>query len=229
MAAGREPPGDLPALAGGIVEAVEAARSDAVSAECEKLLATLRARCPDLILDRRLSAGQVGPEVPLDEERGPSLYRLVARQVAGLPTEGAKDPGVVVWARGDDELAVLVDEVKVTTAEGAIEIAIPVRCDQVGGATVRVRFAVGSEARPGGMVASTDQRPLGPHEVVDVWGEALTAFAWQIVLSTAARLADATGRDADGAGLIPAALQASARGIAVLTMARHSFDRPAGA
>jgi hypothetical protein len=228
MAAGREPRGELPALTGGIVEAVEAARVDAVGAECQKLLATLRARCPELALDRRLTAGQVGPEVPLDPERGPPLYRLVARQAAGLPAEGT-DAGVVVWSRGDDELAVLVNEVEVTTAEGAIAVAVPVRCDQVGQATVEVRFAVGSEARPSGMVASAAERPLGPPEVVDVWGEALTAFAWQVVLSTAARLADATGRDADGAGLIPAALQASERGIAVLTMARHSFDRPAGA
>jgi hypothetical protein len=177
----------------------------------------------------QLSAGQVGPEVPLGRERGAALCRLVAREVAGLADEPGGDGGVVVWTQGDDELAVAVDEVGVATAEGAITVSVPVRCDEVGEVTVLVRFAVGSEARPGGMVASTDERPLGPHEVIDVWGEALTAFAWQLVLGTAARMADAAGRDADGAGLIPAALRAGEQGIAVLTMARHAFDRRAGA
>jgi hypothetical protein len=177
----------------------------------------------------RLTAGQVGPEVPLDAQRGAALYRLVARDVAGLPGEPGRDAGVVVWTQGDDELAVAVDGVSVATAEGAVTVSIPVRCDEVGATTVQVRFAVGSEARPGGMIVSTDERPLGPPAVIDVWGEALTAFAWQLVLSTAARLADAAGRDADGAGLIPAALRASEQGIAVLTMARHAFDRRTGA
>jgi hypothetical protein len=49
------------------------------------------------------------------------------------------------------------------------------------------------------------------------------------VLGTAARIADATGRDVDGAGLIPVALRATDAGIAVLTMARHPFDRRASA
>ena len=215
----------VPALAGVVSEAAAAAHSDPVSAECQELLAALRARCPDLVPDRRLLAGQIGPEVPLDGETGASVYRLVARQVAGLPTERLDDPGVVVWAQGDDELAVLVDDVRVTTAEGAIAVDIPVRCDEVGQTTARVRFAVGSDARPAGVMASTDERPFGPHEVVDVWGEALTAFAWQMVPTTATKLADATGRDVDGAGLIPGALRATPDGIAVLTMARHGFDR----
>src|SRR5262249_29401648 len=100
-----------------------------------------------------------------------------------------------------------------------------VRCDQVGQATVRVRFALGSDDLPAGLVCTTDQRPFGPAPVVDVWGEALTAFAWQIVLTTAAKLADATGRDVDGAGLIPIGLRGGEPGIGVLTRARHSFDR----
>jgi hypothetical protein len=220
---------DVPESAGPFSEAVAAARRDPVSAECRKLFDELRARCPDLFPDGRLAAGQVGPEVPIDRETGASVYRLVARQVAGLPTERFEVPGIVVWARGNDELVILVDDVRVTTAEGAMAVDVPVRCDEVGQATVRVRFAVGSDARPAGVMAATDERPFGPHEIIDVWGEALTAFAWQIVLTTATKLADATERDADGAGLIPAALRATQSGIAVLTMARHGFDRRTGA
>jgi hypothetical protein len=216
---------DLPPLARAVSEAVATADRDAVSDECQKLLEALRTRCPELFPGKPLPAGQVGPEIPLDPKAGASVYRLVARQIVGLPTERLDDPGVVVWTQGDAELAVLVDQVRVTTAPGAAAVDIPVRCDQVPRAMVRVRFAVGSDALPAGLLASTDQRPFGPPEIVDVWGEALIAFAWQIVLTTMTKLADAAGRDVDGAGLIPASLRATDAGIAVLTMARHSFDR----
>ena len=172
-----------------------------------------------------LPAGQPGPEIPLDQETGRALYRLVARQVSGLPAQSTADVSVVVWTQGDDELAVLIDEIAVTTAQGAVAIDIPVRCDQVGSAKVRVRFATGSDARPAGFVAATDARPVGPPVVVDLWGEALTAFAWHIVLTTSASLASASGRDADGAGLIPVGVRAGDSGIVVVTMARHTFDR----
>jgi hypothetical protein len=213
---------ELPALTRALAEPVEA-REDRAGAECKRLLALLRERCPDL-LPSQLKAGEVGPEIPLDQEAVSRLYRLVGRQLLGLTGDGAAD-ATVVWERGDNELAVLVDEIAVTSAPGALAVDIPVRCDQVGQAEVRVRFAVGSDERPAGLVAATDARPFGPAEVIDVWGEELTAFAWQIVLTATTKLADATGRDADGAGLIPAALQATEGGVAVLTMARQGFDR----
>ena len=99
------------------------------------------------------------------------------------------------------------------------------RCDQVGTAKVGVRFATGSDARPAGAVAATDERPLGPAAVVDLWGEALIAFAWHLILTTVAKLADASGRDADGAGLIPVGVRAADGQLVVVTMARHPLDR----
>src|SRR5262245_3583496 len=211
-----------------LVEDAPPRPDDPVNAECRRLLATLRKQCPDLFVPgTKLKPGEVGPQIPVDREQGATLYRLVARSVAGLPTDRTDDPGVIVWTQGDDELAVLVDHVQVVTADGAVLVVIPVRCDETGDATVQVRFAVGSEKRPAGMVASTDERPFGPAPIIDVWGDALCSFAWQIVLRASANIADATGRDADGAGLIPVGLQASQAGIAVLTMARHTFDRRA--
>ena len=197
-----------------------------IKAECQRLLDTLRKNCPDLFVPgATLTPGAVGPDIPIDRDKGSQLYRLVARRVAGLPTDQPNDPGIAVWTQGSDELAVFVDKVNVTTADGAVAVDIPVRCDETGDSEVRVRFAVGSDKRPAGMMATTDERPFGPNEIVDVWGEALTSFAWQIVLSTTANVADATGRDADGAGLIPIGLRASDAGVAVSTMARHTFDR----
>jgi hypothetical protein len=216
---GRE---DVPALSRALAETVARA-ADPVNDECKRLVTLLRERCPGVLPAAPLPSGQLGAEIPLDRENGGVVFRLVARQVSGLAESDRS--AVVVWTQGDDELAVLVDEVSVTTAPGALAVEIPVRCDEVGATKVRVRFALGSDERPAGLVAATDDRPFGPPEVVDVWGEALTAFAWQIVLTTATKVADASGRDADGAGLVPAAVRATEGGIAVQTIARHGFDR----
>jgi hypothetical protein len=225
MARRRSSRPELPSITRAVAEAVAPRPPDPVGAECRRLLALLRKQCPGLVPAAPLPAGQPGAEIPLDPKTGEALYRLVARQISGLPTEAIGEAGVVVWTQGDDELTVFVDEVAVTTAEGAIAIDIPVRCDQAGTATVRVRLATGNDARPAGFVAATDERPLGPGAVVDVWGEALTAFAWHILLTTTAKLADASGRDADGAGLIPVGVRANEGGLVVVTMARHTFDR----
>jgi hypothetical protein len=207
-----------------IAEAVAPCEPDHVRDECRRLLALLRKQCPHLVPAVPLPAGKPGPEIPLSREMGRTLFQLVARQICGLPVD-TDEGAVVVWTQGDDELAVLVGEVTVTTAPGAVAVDIPVRCDQVGTATTRVRFATGSNARPAGFVAATDERPLGPAPVIDVWGEALTAFAWHIVLTTSAKLADASGRDVDGAGLIPLGVLADEGGLVIVTMARHTFDR----
>jgi hypothetical protein len=58
-----------------------------------------------------------------------------------------------------------------------------------------------------------------------LWGEALTALAWQALLGVSSALAAESGRDVDGAGLIPVALTATKDGLQILTMARHAFDR----
>jgi hypothetical protein len=206
------------------------AAADPISAECQKLLATVKDRCPGVLSPDPLPAGELGPEIPLPPDKAEELYRLVARRVTGLPDPPSDPasppvPGIIVWTQGDNELAVVVDKISLRPADGVVAVDIPVRCDEVGDATVRVRFAVGSKDRPAGMLATTDERPFGPPLVIDVWGEALTAFAWQTLLQTMTRLADATGRDVDGAGLVPVALAAAPDGLALLTMARHTFDR----
>jgi hypothetical protein len=75
------------------------------------------------------------------------------------------------------------------------------------------------------MLVATEERPRGPAVIVDAWGDALVAFAWDVLLTVATAVADASGSDKDGAGLIPAALTASPEGLRILTMSRHGFDR----
>ena len=187
-----------------------------VSDECRKLLETLKGRCPGLIPPDPLPAGTVGPEIPLD--RG-VLQRLA---VAAATGGGAAS---VLWSDADNELLVHVGKISVSLDRGVVLIGIPVRCDEVGNATIRVAFATGDEKRPAGLVCATEERPRGPAAIVDVWGEALVAFAWQVLLTVGRAIASQSGTDADGAELVPAALTTSPDGLRILTMARHTFDR----
>ena len=123
------------------------------------------------------------------------------------------------------ELLVIVAKVQVRIDRGVIVVVIPVSCDQTPEAAIEVGFAVGDDSRPAGMLAVAEDRPRGPAAVVDLWGDALTGFAWQVVLSVTTGVANATGEDVDRAPLVPAAITASPNGLRVLTMARHTFDR----
>ncbi len=129
----------------------------------------------------------------------------------------------VVWVDGDSELAVGVAAVGVETTDGLVRVKIPVRCDETGPAAVEVVFAVGSPGRPAGVYASTYRRPVGPALIVDVWGEALVAFAWQTVLGLVSQLAAAAGKDERGNRLVPAHVVASKGGLSVEPMPRHRF------
>jgi hypothetical protein len=183
---------------------------------CRKLLAELRKRCPDLIPPAPLKPGTVGPRIPVDVRTAAELVRASVR-----PERGE----AILWEEGENALLVHTGKIDLDFRDGQVIVAIPVRCDQVRSAVVRVPFAMGSAERPAGLVAATHARPDGPPEVVEIWGEALTALAWQALLGVASVLAGESGEDLDGTGLIPVALAATPDGFTVLTMARHPFDR----
>ena len=98
---------------------------------------------------------------------------------------------------------------QVELADGLIRVTLPVRCDQTGDAVIEVVFAVGSAKEPSGLYASTYRRPNGPALIVDTWGEALVAFAWQCVLGMVTGIAGAVGKDTRGNVLVPAELIAA--------------------
>jgi hypothetical protein len=150
------------------------------------------------------------------------LAVVAARHSSGLPRAGRTNEAV--WTKGDSELVIGIGAVDVQTADGVIVVTIPVRCDQTGQSQVHVSFAVGDAKQPAGLYAATQRRPQGPAAVVDTWGEAIVAYAWQVVLQLANGLAGAAGRDAQGSRLVAAQLQASATGLNVLPMARHRFS-----
>ena len=165
-----------------------------------------------------LAPGAVGPELRLSLDELARLVPAAAQEVAGTS-------GEVVWTLQGNELLVRPGRVSASTRPGLILVTIPVHCDQVKAADVLVAFAVGDASRPAGLVAVTEDRPRGPTEVVDLWGEALTAFAWALLLRLSSSLAGTAGEDLDGAPLVPAAIAADQGALRVLTQARHDFDR----
>ena len=149
-----------------------------------------------------------------------------AKRAAGFfrPTKRTE----VVWVNGDSELAVSVAAVRVETSSGTVLVSIPVRCDQTGPTEVHVTFAVGEPGRPAGLYAATQRRPRGPALIIDTWGEAIVAFAWNVVLELVTGLAGATGKDTRGNRLVPVELEATRAGLAIVPMARHRFSGSTG-
>lgn len=174
----------------------------------------------------QLAEGDVLPPVFVESGRATEFLRVAARRAAGLfrPSNHTE----VVWVQGESELAVSLVELTMRVSDGLISVLIPVRCDQTGGVMVEVAFAVGSPNAPAGLYASTYRRPNGPPLIVETWGEALVAFAWQCVLGMISGIAGATGKDARGNILVPIELTASDKGLQIVPMARHRFAGSSG-
>jgi hypothetical protein len=161
-----------------------------------------------------------------------SLIAIAARQAAldaaggRAASDEARLPATLLWQDGPAALLVEVGAIAVTLDEGLVTVVIPVRCDQLPRSRelVSVDLVIGTPARPTGMLAAAGQ-PRGSRIVVERWGEALTALAWQALLDAAGGVAGAAGTDRDGAVLVPTALTASANGLAIVAQARHQIDR----
>jgi hypothetical protein len=195
--------------------------ADTVAPEFARFVAAERRalRLPES--PRPLPEGEAWNPVFIEAGKASELVRVAARRAAGFFRPSKRTE--VVWVEGENELAVGLLDVNVKLADGLIRIGIPVRCDQTGSAVVEVLFAVGSPTQPAGLYAATSRRPQGPAVVIEAWGDALVAFAWNCVLDLVAGIAAATGKDVRGNLLVPVELAVSARGIEIVPMARHHF------
>lgn len=144
------------------------------------------------------------------------LLGAAVRLVADLPPGSTPQ---VVWTSGGSELLVHTDAITLSCSAGVVQVGIGVACDQAQG-TATVSFALGTSDATRGLFMATYDRPSGPPKVVGVWGEALTAFAWECLLTLATELAAAAGKDAQGRSLVPAAVGAVTDGLQVLPKAR---------
>lgn len=168
-----------------------------------------------------IATGATSPEwlrVPTaDAQR---LLRAVARLVADLPRDSSQD---VVWTLGASKLLVRTGGVTIGLATGLVTIGIPVECDQVDQTIVSVPVAVGTTKQVRGLFASAFDKPSGPAAVTDIWADALTAFAWESVITLAQHLAAEWGRDRQGRVLVPAAIAAERGAFLVKAMARNEL------
>lgn len=158
------------------------------------------------------------------------LLREVARQAADLPI-GSSD---VVWTQGADRLMVQTAALTLTCHAGLLVVGVPVACDQLPvnskaqripglparSATVKVHLAVGTRTDLRGLLMSALPRPQGPAVVVDGWADAITAFAWESVLTLAMRLAAQAGADSSSRPLVPGAIGSESQQLLVRPGAR---------
>jgi hypothetical protein len=197
-----------------------------IAAECKRLLAVVRKRCPNLLPPDPVAAGTVVGAVHLSAEETAPLFASAGAVATAVEEIESEAP--VLWREGERELLVRQADVSARFALGVVAVSIPVFCDQVGEAVVHVTFVIGDPSRPAGLLAGTEDRPRGPAAVVDAWGDSLVAFAWQVLIEVVANVAGEAGRDVDGSPLMPIGIGASAEGLFVVPMARHAFDAARG-
>jgi hypothetical protein len=166
------------------------------------------------VKDRRAASRWLSIPVGTANRMIPEVTRLVA----DVPTGTTPD---VVWTSGSSELLVHTDRVRLAAASGVLQVGVLVECDQVAEpAVVTVSFAVGTVENPRGLFLATFERPAGPAPVVTVWADAITAFAWESVITLADKLAAAAGKDAQGRALVPGSIAADRGVFQVLPMPR---------
>lgn len=191
---------------------------DDLDRQCRKLLRELERRCPGLLPTGPLPDGEVADTIVVDQK---DVERLFS---AALGVDDRRRRKPIIWEQAGSELLVDLHRTRVAVLDGLILIGIPVETVETGRAEVTVAFAVGTPDRLAGMVATTEAKPRGPAAIVDLWAEALTAFAWQTLLDVVERLAARTGVDLDGEPLLPGALVAVKGRLGLVPQAGHVFE-----
>jgi hypothetical protein len=191
------------------------AKQSQLSRDCRALLAQLSRGCPTVVADRALGAGEVAGKIALDVK--------TLQGILGVSL-GAQETPQTVWSDGVNELLVDLAKTSIVTVDGGFAVSVAVSCVETGAQTIRIRFACGSPNAAAGLIFATDTVPDGPAQIVDIWGEALVAFAWTGVLRMLTTLADVSGSDRDGAGLVPANFAVSPTGVELTVMGRHPMD-----
>lgn len=181
------------------------------------VLGQLRAERPEALPTKPVLTGRKGAVLPVSTAALGTLVQLAALR----RTEGDAS---IVWDDGTNQLVVQATKVRSVVTEGMVRILVPVECDQAR-ATMEIAFAVGSETRVAGMIAATADRPAGDPLIARVWGDALIAFAYGILLDLADSLAGASGRDEKNDRLVPRGLVARRGQLSIETQARFAYDR----
>lgn len=169
-----------------------------------------------------MTAGVAAPDllrIPVKDAN--TVVRSVIHLVADIRADASPQ---VVWTQGEHELLVALDKTQLVCAPGLVTIAFVVSCDQVQGAQrIDILFAVGSAAKPAGLVMSTFDRVQGPLIITDHWSSPLIAFAWETLITTAQQLAGALGKDTRKRALVPYSIASETNVLLIGAMARHDL------
>lgn len=188
-----------------------------------KTLNEVLERLQPLIETEPIEPGQTLPVRMVAPDALSTISVTAAIDAAGLRPSSTEDEISVVWTDMDDELVVHVGGVSTSTGDGFVDVTIPVECDQTGRVDVVVTLVTAHPDHPFGAMFATTHRPHGPRAVIDVWSEALIAFAWSTVAMSASLIAASAGRDRDGRQLAPTSIVATKHGLGVVPMAEHRF------
>lgn len=168
-----------------------------------------------------LHTGQLTEQpLTIPQSDAQTALRGVVRLVADLPRDSTP---FVVWQDRGSELWVDTASTTLTCKVGVVTIGVPVRCDQHPQTTrIEVPFGVGTEDRPAGLIMSTLTHLTGPEVIVERWGEAITAFAWESVVETARRLCELLDTDSRGRRLVPGGIASGSKVLIIQPMSALS-------
>jgi hypothetical protein len=169
-----------------------------------------------------LSAGErpaQGIDVPAKAAQ--LIVRQVVRLVLDLPRNSTP---LVVWSLGDSELLVHSDETKIACSSGVVTISTVVECDQCEAVRIPVPLGVGTRKAPGGLLMTTFSDLEGPAEIVEIWSDAISAFAWETLIEVARVIAAQVGNDARGRALVPGSIGAAPGKLLIQPVVRHRLS-----
>ena len=151
-----------------------------------------------------------------------ALARSVVRRVADLPVGSTPR---VVWTNDRSELLVHISTVAIRCTTGLVSVSMRVECDETGAVPITIPIAVGTKERPAGLIMQAFSHVDGPPIISRQWSEALTAFAWELIVETARSICAEVGKDEQGRPLIPGAIGAEPKVLLVQPMARHRMGK----
>lgn len=186
---------------------------------CKKLLAELERKCPGLLPSGPLPAGEVVEPIDVVND---DLQELI---YTALGVTDKRRRNQVIWEQAGSELLVHLGKTRVQVLNGTIIVGLTVESNESGLVEVAIPFAVGRPNRLAGMVVTTEPKPRGPTIIIDRWGEALIAAAWQAVLDVIGTLSSLAGVDDEGSPLLPGAIVAEDNRLRVVAQASQLFER----
>ncbi len=198
-----------------------------VSKECRRLISRLKKQCPEHFPESPLNEGEISAPIHIDKQSLTRLFRLAlqpAKQLSSTNKNPKPNNDPVIWQLDEAQVFFYPDKTKVEIADGLILVGIVLESVQTGQATLTVAFATGRNGQLSGTVMTTEEHPRGPELLVNIWGDAVIAAAYDAVLQVTNGIAAEVGNDLQGQVLRAGAIVTTKKGLGVIPQAYHSFE-----